>query len=269
MTIFTIVTHDWRISSASQQHPFSFACYEPHDQLYGSSQYPAARTSPNPPDNVYDFRRLPPMSMSSTARREEGWPTSPFIAHMPFSDEIRSPTTYHAPHYASHHMPHQVPYPFTAMPPDDRNAPFPAAPYNQPPQMYMGPQSSPAGRVGVSRHVVVRRHTHMPAPAEEPVIKKKRKRANAAQLQVLNETYQRTAFPSTEERQTLAVELDMPPRSVQIWYSKVMKVSFRIMTFAIISQVPEQKAVRSPEKSPTPRHCDDICGSGRCASVPQ
>lgn len=55
------------------------------------------------------------------------------------------------------------------------------------------------------------------APVEEPV-KKKRKRADAAQLKVLNETYQRTAFPSTEERQSLATELDMPPRSVQIWY---------------------------------------------------
>ena len=54
---------------------------------------------------------------------------------------------------------------------------------------------------------------------EEPVIKKKRKRADAAQLKVLNETYARTAFPSTEERAELARKLDMSARSVQIWYA--------------------------------------------------
>ena len=64
------------------------------------------------------------------------------------------------------------------------------------------------------------------ATTEEPIIKKKRKRADAAQLKVLNETYQRTAFPSTEERQALATELDMPPRSVQIWYVEIRELSF-------------------------------------------
>lgn len=54
-------------------------------------------------------------------------------------------------------------------------------------------------------------------PAEETVIKKKRKRADAAQLKVLNDTYNRTAFPSTEERGELAKKLDMSARSVQIW----------------------------------------------------
>ena len=51
----------------------------------------------------------------------------------------------------------------------------------------------------------------------EPTIKKKRKRADARQLEVLNATYARTAFPSTEERAALAKELDMSARSVQIW----------------------------------------------------
>lgn len=57
------------------------------------------------------------------------------------------------------------------------------------------------------------------APASEtPAIpKKKRKRADANQLKVLNEVYDRTAFPSTEERNLLAKELDLTPRSVQIW----------------------------------------------------
>jgi len=64
------------------------------------------------------------------------------------------------------------------------------------------------------------RLTEEPGPmvaTEEPVIKKKRKRADAAQLKVLNETYARTAFPSTEERAELARKLDMSARSVQIW----------------------------------------------------
>jgi homeobox protein YOX1/YHP1 len=56
-----------------------------------------------------------------------------------------------------------------------------------------------------------------PATDDNPQIKKKRKRADAAQLQVLNEVYSRTAFPSTEERAELARKLDMTPRSVQIW----------------------------------------------------
>jgi homeobox protein YOX1/YHP1 len=56
-----------------------------------------------------------------------------------------------------------------------------------------------------------------PPQLEEPAIKKKRKRADARQLEVLNSVYGRTAFPSTEERLKLANDLDMPPRSVQIW----------------------------------------------------
>ncbi|KAF5326264.1 hypothetical protein D9611_000034 [Ephemerocybe angulata] len=56
------------------------------------------------------------------------------------------------------------------------------------------------------------------SPEEPPMVKKKRKRADAAQLKVLNETYARTAFPSTEERHSLAKALDMSARSVQIWF---------------------------------------------------
>ncbi|KAI0042175.1 hypothetical protein FA95DRAFT_610831 [Auriscalpium vulgare] len=61
---------------------------------------------------------------------------------------------------------------------------------------------------------------HRDAPAsptvEPPFPKKKRKRADARSLQVLNEVYNRTAFPSTEEREALAKELDLLPRQVQI-----------------------------------------------------
>ena len=49
-------------------------------------------------------------------------------------------------------------------------------------------------------------------------IKKKIKRANAEQLGILKEVYDRTPFPSSEEVQELAVKLNMTPRMVQIWY---------------------------------------------------
>ena len=51
----------------------------------------------------------------------------------------------------------------------------------------------------------------------ELTIKKKRKRADARQLEALNRMYARTAFPSTEERLQLAKDLDMSARGVQIW----------------------------------------------------
>ena len=57
----------------------------------------------------------------------------------------------------------------------------------------------------------------VPLEASEPIIKKKRKRADARQLSALNEMYARTAYPFTEERQQLAKDLDMSARSVQIW----------------------------------------------------
>ncbi|KIY44430.1 homeobox-domain-containing protein [Fistulina hepatica ATCC 64428] len=56
------------------------------------------------------------------------------------------------------------------------------------------------------------------AEPSEPVVKKKRRRADPRQLKVLNDTYARTHFPTTAEREALAKQLDMTPRSVQIWF---------------------------------------------------
>ena len=55
------------------------------------------------------------------------------------------------------------------------------------------------------------------AAGEDATVKKKRKRADALQLKVLNEVYDRNPFPPTAEREALAVQLGMTPRSVQIW----------------------------------------------------
>ena len=55
-----------------------------------------------------------------------------------------------------------------------------------------------------------------PSDPSEPTVMKKCKRADARQLEVLNTTYNRTAFTPTEERAALAKQLDMSVRSVQI-----------------------------------------------------
>ena len=55
-----------------------------------------------------------------------------------------------------------------------------------------------------------------PSVPSEPTIKKHRLRADARQLEVLNTTYNCTAFTPTEERAALAKQLDMSARSVQI-----------------------------------------------------
>lgn len=49
-------------------------------------------------------------------------------------------------------------------------------------------------------------------------IKPKRKRASPWQLSVLQRFYQSNPFPDNNERQILAMELQMSPRAVQIWF---------------------------------------------------
>ncbi|KAF9987094.1 hypothetical protein BGZ65_005118, partial [Modicella reniformis] len=49
-------------------------------------------------------------------------------------------------------------------------------------------------------------------------VKAKRKRANAGQLSVLNAAFERSYFPSTEERLRLSKQCRMCPRTVQIWF---------------------------------------------------
>jgi len=88
------------------------------------------------------------------------------------------------------------------------------------PRMDHPRSSSPYRGAPAPMHVQTRASTPppvSPTSPEETTIKKKRKRADAAQLKVLNETYARTAFPSTDERVALAKMLDMSARSVQIW----------------------------------------------------
>jgi hypothetical protein len=72
------------------------------------------------------------------------------------------------------------------------------------------------------------RHPHISdISSDHPPPKKRRKRANAEQLRVLNEVYARNASPSIEERKELAAKLDMAHRSVQTWYASYFYVSDR------------------------------------------
>lgn len=58
----------------------------------------------------------------------------------------------------------------------------------------------------------------LPTPTdEEPTTQRDLKRLNTNQLDVLNNVFARTTFPSTEERHKLAKRLDVSPRSIQIW----------------------------------------------------
>jgi cytoskeletal protein RodZ len=50
------------------------------------------------------------------------------------------------------------------------------------------------------------------------VVKPKRKRATSHQVHRLNEVFARTFFPSSELRLSLALDLGMTPRTVQIWF---------------------------------------------------
>ncbi|CAG8464192.1 13601_t:CDS:2 [Acaulospora morrowiae] len=66
------------------------------------------------------------------------------------------------------------------------------------------------------------------------MVKAKRKRANPNQLKVLNEVFQQTFFPSTEQRIQLGKQLGMSPRTVQIWFQN-KRQSWRSKTRATSS----------------------------------
>jgi hypothetical protein len=95
----------------------------------------------------------------------------------------------------------------------------------------------------------------IPAETPEPTIKKKRKRADARQLEALNRMYARTAFPSTEERLQLAKDLDMSARSVQIWLAHTFIYTTcmisELSTIFSGSRTKDSRAVKADETLPT------------------
>ncbi|KAG9100763.1 hypothetical protein FRC06_003761 [Ceratobasidium sp. 370] len=86
--------------------------------------------------------------------------------------------------------------------------------------------SSRIPRTEVSPHPTVSSQASTPRTSHSPEVstetKPKRRRANATQLQLLNETYARTMFPTTDERAEIARRINMTPRQVQIWYAQLV-----------------------------------------------
>lgn len=176
--------------------------------------------------DLNDTRILPP----PTSQQAHGYPgVGP---SMTAASHIRSPTAGYPASYA--------PFPGQQQQTGDYAYPTAPDPRNLPPPVNPMPFDSISGAnlprrssMSVDRTVPSRASTvHATSPyargppamsyspeepPSEPMIKKKRKRADAEQLKVLNETYARTAFPSTEERIELAKKLGMSARSVQIW----------------------------------------------------
>lgn len=198
----------------------SYPNYETHVH---ESPYTYYSRTPPISGTQQDSRKLPRLATNTGA----GWHTS---SHFPISSNhtnagyIRSPTACYHPayEYPTSGQGHGYPYHDIHTQEYDDHAHVPSM--NTPGHMttYEGLDES-------------RGHHHRPSsphhkgssqasppsnsPTEESsTVKKKRKRADPAQLKVLNETYNRTAFPSTEERLELAKALDMSPRSVQIWF---------------------------------------------------
>ncbi|KAF4620428.1 hypothetical protein D9613_000391 [Agrocybe pediades] len=220
----------YQTAGASPQFPTSYPNYEMHEQRFSTTSYPTYPSRPTTPANMnqIDSRRLPPLS--TTTPPMDRWQQPSFVAQAAAfpGNSIRSPiASYPQAHVAYSNATHQAnPYQYHMSTHDHSSI---SPPHHGHGGMYeeairLDPRStSPYSRgPGGSSHVSQPR-SYSPPPVsptspEEPTIKKKRKRADAAQLKVLNETYNRTAFPSTEERIALAKALDMSARSVQIWF---------------------------------------------------
>ncbi|KAJ3724830.1 hypothetical protein FB446DRAFT_840622 [Lentinula raphanica] len=191
------------------------------------STYPSSRASPAVPEHGTDSRKLPPLTTSSGLGRDDRWTTSTASysvgpAENPSYSGIRSPTASYPPSFnaypssgATNNFGSHVP--LTDAPNQSHLHATNHSMLLPEPHRSMSPSYAPTG-LQIPPSYTPPPVSPTTGTVNEPTIKKKRKRADAAQLKVLNETYARTAFPSTEERQALAKLLDMSARSVQIWF---------------------------------------------------
>lgn len=156
----------------------------------------------------------------------ERWSQQVFVSQSGFSANIRSPTaTYPTPNqFMQFPLPNQVhPYRHNATCNTSENHSY----------LYQGDIAlNPPPNSGINNDIPRSGSPNSPTSPEGSTNKKKRKRADAYQLKILNETYARTAFPTTEERIALAKLLNMSARSVQIW--------------RVISQSPQNRTDTQP-----------------------
>jgi len=149
-----------------------------------------------------DSRRLPPLS-TSPGPQADRWQSS---SYLPQSNGFSGPNAIRSQPYNYSSGNHVSAYSYHIKQLHDHLASM--NPQTHGPSMFddvsqLDPRpSSPYGR---SSGPSVSPPVSPTSSPEEPTI---RKRADAAQLKVLNQTYNQTAFPSTEERITLAKMLD-------------------------------------------------------------
>lgn len=218
--------NQWQASSTSPQLMPAYP-YDTHERYSPQPSYGySSRSTPPVIPSPSDSRRLPPLTTSSPGgdrwqQSDYGMPT----AHG-YPNNIRSPTasypttyvTYPSSNQASSYSYHLPTNDHHSMGVPEHRSLFDDLDSREPRSSSRSPYSRGSGSSQVSPPPSYTPPPASPTSPEEPTIKKKRKRADAAQLKVLNETYNRTAFPSTEERHALAKALDMSARSVQIWF---------------------------------------------------
>lgn len=209
------------------QNSFSYEIHDAGARAYSPQPYPGYPRSNTPiMTNPTDSRRLPPLSTSpSPPHRWQQASFMPSTGNYPVNN-IRSPTASYPNSYMTYNPANQAnAYQYHV--PHDHLSSIDAqghgGMYDEGGARLELRTSSPYGRNSSTHMAPPPQQRYTPPPVsptspEEPTIKKKRKRADAHQLKVLNDTYSRTAFPSTEERNRLAKDLDMSARSVQIWY---------------------------------------------------
>ncbi|KAH9176776.1 homeobox-domain-containing protein [Lactarius sanguifluus] len=226
-------------SPAQQQAGYAQASYhsyqQPADARYLSGQSYGSYNRASPSSSSPDPRRLRPLSVPRDDRGQSSqYYQQPHAdLQMPTAtSDMRSPHAVYSPATTTEYPQYQYLSHASAYPPNSNRGSIPAAAATH--SHYH--QSMPTGHSSVERTLAGTRNITQlpyarnappamspvdyepPSDAAEPTIKKKRKRADARQLEVLNATYNRTAFPSTEERAALAKQLDMSARSVQIWF---------------------------------------------------
>ncbi|PPQ62935.1 hypothetical protein CVT24_006175 [Panaeolus cyanescens] len=210
------------------QNSFSYEIHDAGARAYSPQPYNSYPRSNTPIiTNQTDSRRLPPLSTSPSPSHRWQQPNFiPSTTNYPVNN-IRSPTASYPNSYMTYNpanQPNAYPYHVHHDHMSSLDTQGHPGMYDEVARLELR-SSSPYGRSSTTHMAPPppqpQRYTPppvSPTSPEEPAIKKKRKRADAHQLKVLNDTYNRTAFPSTEERIRLAKDLDMSARSVQIWF---------------------------------------------------
>ncbi|CDO57919.1 hypothetical protein DV113_004358 [Geotrichum candidum] len=126
--------------------------------------------------------------------------------HGQYGQYPQPPHLHHPQPPTAHYEPSSIAYPYYPQPPQHQPPqPLPTQPLTHSQQPPVAPSSC---------------NSHSPAgsPPDSRGVKPKRKRATADQINRLNQVFEQTFFPTSDQRLDLAQELGMTPRTVQIWF---------------------------------------------------